>query len=233
MSIPTIARGTRSVALGVALLAAALMLTAGTSQADRGGGRGADGGGRGGSGHWSDHGGRGGSGHWSDRGGRGDGGRAFDRGGGGRAVDGGGRGRFAPGGRRFDGPRYYGGPRHAYRGGVHAFVPYRYHYARPRSFVSFGIGLGLPYYCPPAYREYVEPYPVMVEPGASIEVDNYPPVGCYYYDPFCSERFANLDDYTDHIQNIDHPRTIDIVQQDSGERLRTLEFVGGYWQVMR
>ncbi len=62
---------------------------------------------------------------------------------------------------------------------------------------------------------------------------NDPPAGCYYYDPFCDKRFANLDDYTEHVDSQDHAKTIEIVEKDSGERLRTLEFVGGYWVVQK
>jgi hypothetical protein len=108
--------------------------------------------------------------------------------------------------------------------------------------------LGVPYYRPPAYRYYVEPYPVETESGTSIvtpsqlppvetesstqvDVTNEPPAGCYYYDRFCDRQFSNLDDYTEHVESQDHPKTIEIIQNDSGDTLRTLEFVGGYWSV--
>ncbi len=247
MNGPSRVRSLGSILLGAVLLAATLMLAAGTSQADRGG-------------RWADRGGRGGGGgRGHEQSGprfRNDGGQRF-RGGGGRGFDGGQRFR-GDGGRGFDGgrfrgdgghgfvgggTRYYGGgrsyggyhyvaPRYSY-GGVRVYRSYPYYYSRPHSFVSFRLGVGLPYYCPPAYRAYVEPYPVVVEPGASIEVDNYPPAGCYYYDPFCDRQFDNLDDYTNHIQDVDHPQTIDVVDKSSGDRLRTLEFVDGYWSVRK
>ena len=145
------------------------------------------------------------------------------RGGGGPAYGGGGRSNW--GDRYYGGARYYGG--RGYRG------PIGYRYARPRSFVSFGLGIGLPYYCPPAYRAYVEPYPGVGEVGPQIDVENEPPAGCYYYDPFCEQRFSTLDEYTDHIDGQDHPKTIEIVRQGTGDRVRTLEFVGGYWSAQQ
>ena len=75
--------------------------------------------------------------------------------------------------------------------------PYRYRYGYPRSSVSFSFGFGTPYYyrpyhyCAPVYAPrsvYVEPYSSYAEP--EIDVTNLPPAGCYYYDPFCDERFS-------------------------------------------
>jgi hypothetical protein len=244
-------RGAGSAALRVALLAAMLVLAAGTSQADPGDGRGYGRGGR-------MHGGAGERGH--DRGGdrtrRGGGDRDYGRadgghggrsyGGGGQSYGGGGRSygggsqSYGGGGRSYGGGghSYYGGGQTYggyYRGGVRYYDggryygSYGYRYARPRTIVRFGIGLGLPYYCPPAYRYYAHPYPVSVESG--IDVTNEPPAGCYYYDRFCDRQFANLDEYTDHLDDQDHPQTIEIVREDSGDAIRTLEFVGGYWSV--
>lgn len=104
-------------------------------------------------------------------------------------------------------------------------------YARPRSYVSFGIGLGASYYCPPSYRAYARHAPIVREYESQIDVENEPPAGCYYYDPFCEREFLNLDDYTDHIDHEGHAKTIEIIERDSGEPLRTLEFVDGYWSV--
>ncbi len=144
MNRPTKVRGAISVALKVALIAAALTLVAGASQADRGG-------------------------------------RGPARGGGRMVVARGGGAHFARGARFVGGPRFvHAGPRYFYRGGVRVFAPYRRYYYRPHGFVSFDFALGAPYYYyPPVYRAYVAPYPVVVEPGVSIEVGNYPPGFCY------------------------------------------------------
>lgn len=64
-----------------------------------------------------------------------------------------------------------------------------------------------------------------------IDVENEPPAGTYYRDRFCNRTFSTLDDYTEHLESKHHSQTIDIIERDSGERLRTLEFVDGYWQV--
>lgn len=149
------------------------------------------------------------------------------------------------------GYRHYQGypSRSRYRGG------YGYRYSRPRSFLSFSFGV--PYYYPRPYVEYVEPYPVYedphavivdpyvapesrrvepaptVEPGtsSSIDVTNEPPAGCYYYDRFCDKRFSSLDEYTDHLDKKDHPKTVEIIRNDSGEHVRNLVFSGEYWSV--
>jgi hypothetical protein len=249
------ARGAGTAILGTALLATMLMFAASTSQAAPNAGRGS---GHGGSGRAS----YGGGGHGHGGGGgtayRGRGGGNFPRGGSGGSWGGGPRGTYRGGGghtfgggggiayrgtgsrayaRR--GVRYYGGggrvygaPRYYYGGGPY-YGAYGYRLIRPRTVVRLGVGFGFPYYCPPAYRTVYESYPVEVESGASIEVTNEPPAGCYYYDRFCDLRFSNLDDYTDHLQSQDHANTIEIVQEDSGDTLRTLEFVDGYWSVKR
>lgn len=178
---------------------------------------------------------RGGSG---DRGYRGD-----DRGyrGGDRTYRGGDRSYRDRGGRGYyGGPRYYNrAPR--YRGPSSYYYssypywrpPVRYRYLRPRTFVSFGIGLGLPYYCPIGYRTVVVREPVVREYREEIQVENLPPPGCYYFDPICGQEFGDLDSYTDHIDREGHTQAIEIRDRDSGEYVRTLEFVGGYWVVQR
>ena len=137
------------------------------------------------------------------------------------------------------GTHYGGGSGYRYGGGYryHYYPSYRYRYhSYPRSYVSFGFGFGTPYYyCRPypvyVHRRtvYVEPSPTYAEP--EIDVTNLPPAGCYYYDRFCDETFSSLDDYTDHIQEKDHDQTIEVVDKRSGNSVRTLEFVGGYWRV--
>ena len=255
-------RGTASKTLAVVLLAGVLMLAAESSQAGWHGGRGSGRGGRAFTGESRAYGGGG----RRDLGGRG---RTYGRdyreyGGGGRAYARGGPG-YVGGGRRYagQGGRYYGGGAPCY-GGARYYGYDGYRFVRPRRVISFGIGLGVPYYSPPIYRYYVEPHPVEVEPGPSVvapdqppvetepgpsmntpdeppsletesgsqvDVTNNPPAGCYYYDRFCDRKFSNLDDYTEHVERQSHPKTIEIIRKDSGDRLRTLEFVGGYWRV--
>lgn len=123
-------------------------------------------------------------------------------------------------------PRYYGGPRYYYRDTYYRRpVVYRY----PRTYVS--VGIGLPYYCPPAWRYRVVRHPVIYD--YAVEVNNLPPAGCYYWDPHCGLEFRDLDSYTDHIDREGHAGTIEIVEYDTGNYVRTLEFVGGYWVVQR
>jgi hypothetical protein len=101
---------------------------------------------------------------------------------------------------------------------------------RYRSYVSFGIGLG--YYCPVRYRSYAVAPPV-VDQRDVIDVENLPPAGCYYYDPYCQREFSDLDSYTDHIDQENHAQTIEIRDRDSGDYVRTLVFLNGYWEVQR
>ena len=238
MSGLAMARSAGRAALRVALLASMLMLVAGTSQADQRGGHSSGNTARsyGGSGHVYGGGGthaQGGSGRAYAGGGHaysGGGGRAYSggspaySGGSGRVYAGGGRA-YAGGGRTYGGAGYY-------RGGLRYHGGGGYRYVHPRSYVGFGIGYGSPYYYyPPAYAYYAEPCPVAVEAGAQIDVTNEPPAGCYYYDRFCDRRFSSLDEYTEHIENQDHPNTIEVVEKGSNDALRTLEFVRGYWQV--
>jgi hypothetical protein len=227
----------------VALFAAMLILAAGTSQADGSGGHGSDRGGRrsgrtwhGGERTHRDGGGRGDSRGWRDGGSRRGDGRSY----------GGGGGRSYGGGRSHGGGWSYGGDgrargdvgsRHYWGGGHGGFRGYRYVY--PRTYIGLGIGYATPYYdyvpqpYAQPYPQYVEPNSVDSSPGGGIDVTNDPPAGCYYYDPFCDQQFANLDDYTEHVESHDHAKTIDIIERDSGERLRTLEFVDGYWSVQK
>jgi hypothetical protein len=76
-----------------------------------------------------------------------------------------------------------------------------------------------------------QPPRVETRSGIRVDVANDPPAGCRYYDRFCDRQFSNLDDYTEHVNGQDHSKTIEILRKDSGERLRTLEFVGGSWRV--
>jgi hypothetical protein len=129
-------------------------------------------------------------------------------------------------------PRYYRG--YGYRGPGWYGGYYRHGYGYwPRTYIGFGLGWGVPYddyYYPPPRTVY-QPYPVR----AADEVTNYPPAGCYYYDSYCDRTFRDLDDYTEHIERFegDHPNTIQVVEKKTGDVLRTLEFVRGYWQVER
>ena len=75
--------------------------------------------------------------------------------------------------------------------------------------------------------------PVETESGTQFDVTNDPPAGCHYYDRFCGRRFSNLDVYTVHVESQDHPKTLEILRNGSADRLRTLEFVGGYWSVQQ
>jgi hypothetical protein len=136
-------------------------------------------------------------------------------------------------------------------------------YYRPRTYVQFGFGLNTaPYYDPYVYEPapvyiapepdvivhehlYVEPPATPVEPGpvyddktnsspdGEIDVENEPPAGCYYYDTSCHQRFATLDEYTEHLDSHHHDQVISIVNSDSDETIRVLEFVDGYWQVQK
>jgi len=141
----------------------------------------------------------------------------------------------------YAGRAWYGG-RGFYGGARYSRAPGHYH---PRSYFSFGFGLGLgsaPYYYRPYpyYYPHSQPYVIYKdkEPEKDaepqIDVENEPPKGTYYYDPYCDLDFKSLDDYTHHLDTIDdndHPKTIDIVSDESGKKIRSLEFVDGYWSV--
>ncbi len=129
----------------------------------------------------------------------------------------------------FRGPRYTG-PRYGH-GGWYPYAGYYHRDPRPRTYVS--IGLGLPYYCPVRYRRVVVRHPVVREYGVAVSVDNLPPAGCYYYDPYCDREFADLDSYTDHVDGQSHSPLVEIRDLDTGDCVRTLEFAGGYWVVRR
>ena len=127
---------------------------------------------------------------------------------------------------------YYnrGGSSYPYYGGVRYSTAIAYRYPRTCYFVGFGIGL--PYYCPTTYRHHVVRQTI-VRYAYEIQVENLPPAGCYYYDPFCGQEFQDLDSYTDHIDHEGHEYTIEILYRDSGDFVRTLEFAGGFWVVQR
>ncbi|HEY6193589.1 MAG TPA: hypothetical protein VI504_00980 [Candidatus Eisenbacteria bacterium] len=155
------------------------------------------------------------------------------------------------GGRGFAGAHTFVGAR-PFVGGPHVFVrngfhggftggPVFRHCYRPRTFVRFGFDVGFPryyhYYQPPvvvyerdAEPDHVAPAPVGPVSDDDFDVTNLPPLGCYYYDHFCNQRFATLDDYTEHLQHHHHAGTIAIIDKKSGDRLRTLEFVNGEWR---
>lgn len=247
-------RNAGSAALGAVLLSAALVLCAGAARADDDGGRQLRRGDRPQSAQreqaapreqrvqWRDTGRRGSEGERSysqrpnqeRRGDRPQGGGSdhLRRGDGYRGNGGSGGGRhYGNGGRRYGGgDHYYGGGRRYYDGNRYR-APYRVRYARPHRVIR--VGLGLPYYCPPSYRGYVVRRPVVREYVPSIEVENYPPAGCYYYDPYCQREFANLDDCTEHLDGADHSNLVEVVDETTGEVVRTLEFVDGYWGLRR
>ncbi len=146
--------------------------------------------------------------------------------------NGGGSRQYGNGGRRYGGGDHsYGNGGRRYYDGHRYRAPYRVRYVRPHRVIR--VGLGLPYYCPPSYRGYVVRRPVVREYVPSIEVENYPPAGCYYYDPYCEREFANLDDCTEHLDGADHSNTVEVVDETTGEVVRTLEFVDGYWSLRR
>ncbi|MFN8588998.1 MAG: hypothetical protein U0704_14500 [Candidatus Eisenbacteria bacterium] len=128
--------------------------------------------------------------------------------------------------------RGHGGDRGWYGGGRHYSPPRRY-WRRPHS--SFRVQIGLPYYYPywSYRRHYVIRRPVVREYVPQIEVENDPPAGCYYWDPYCDRGWDTLDEYTEHLDGADHGNTVEIVDESSGEWVRTLVFVEGYWSVRR
>lgn len=108
------------------------------------------------------------------------------------------------------------------------YRPYVRFVVRPRSYWGLGFWTGDPYDYHPRV---VERRTVVVEPSVEIQVENEPPPGCYYYDPFCEREWANLDEYTEHLDGEGHALTIEIIERDSGHRVRTLEFSGELWGV--
>ncbi len=230
------------VALGATPLLA-LMLSVGIGHADSRMRGGNPGGGheRGSAGSWS--GGRGGS---SWRGG-GNGGRDYSRGGssgggssrGGYSGGGYSRGGYSGGYSRGGYPgggysrggdwgrvRYrpdYGG--RGYSGGYRRYGPRGYYYPRSRSYVHFGIGFGYPY-----YGDYGPTRVVVARPVRTILIANYPPSGCYYYDPYCDMRFDCLDDYYEHMQDCGHDATLEVID-GSGDCVGTYGYVNGEWTI--
>ncbi len=223
-------------------------------------GRGGDGGRGAGGGSSFRGGGGGGGGQAYSRGGSAGGGRVYYRGGGGapggRSYSGGGApsysgraystwsGRTSSGVRIYQRPRSYGG--HGYYGGGHygggyygggyygggyyggGYYGRGYGYGYPRTYIGLGLDWGVPYYYPYPHHRYVAPY------RGAVDVTNEPPPGCYYYDSFCERSFGSLDEYTEHIESMDeHPNTIEILTDDTDARIRTLEFVDGYWEMRR
>jgi hypothetical protein len=149
--------------------------------------------------------------------------------------DGGGYSGRGGGSRDHGGYRDRGGSRHG--GGYgdnwrHRDYPRR-HVWRSRPIVRLNVGWGYPYYHSPRYRHYYARRPVVRTYVPEIQVDNYPPAGCDYYDPYCQRTFESLDEYTEHLDGADHDEFVEILDSDSGEYVRTLELVGGYWGVRR
>jgi hypothetical protein len=138
-------------------------------------------------------------------------------------------------------PVYYGGGSRSYYGGGSCVSPVRYVRSFraycPRSYVSFHVGYRAPVYIhdyyyddQPTVRSY-DRAPSREESDIQVDVENEPPAGCEYYDPYCKQQFSTLDEYTDHIDQQDHAKTIQIIERDSGKLVRTLEFVNGEWGV--
>ena len=155
---------------------------------------------------------------------------------------------------------YGGGyPYGGWHGGYHYYPPYGYYAPHSYVSFGFGFGVpyyapvyGYPVDYPAPYvvapdttappadvqtpdsgapaPSIETPEPALVDPTTSFDVTNDPPPGCYYYDRFCKRKFANLDDYTDHLQKQSHPATIEIMEKD-GTGMLSLEFVGGVWRV--
>ncbi len=157
---------------------------------------------------------------------------------------------IGPSYRSWSGGYVRGGGGHYYPGGGYDYRPwYGYHpyYYHPHAYMSFGFGWGWPAYY------YYAPYPVvvqqqvvvpgttdearsgtsMVDPTTTFDVTNAPPDGYFYYDKYCDQRFKDLDDYTDHLRSHDHAPTVEILQNEDGSRLHTLEFDGSVWRVKK
>ena|SRR5438105_4287739 len=98
----------------------------------------------------------------------------------------------------------------------------RYHYW-PRSYFSLGIGVGSPYY----YYD----SPVVVHRVRHIVIEDVPPAGCYYYDPYCDERFSCLDDYVDHLSDVDHEPILEVIDGE-GSCVNTYGYAGGRWSLV-
>ncbi len=134
---------------------------------------------------------------------------------------------------RYDDGRRYRGHDHGWRDGGRHYAPPRPRYwHRPR--YSVRIGIGLPYYYPYwSHRHHIVRRPIVREYVPQIEVDNEPPAGCYYWDPYCERDWVTLDEYTEHLDGADHGGTIDVLDESTGRWVRTLVFDDGYWSVRR
>lgn len=73
--------------------------------------------------------------------------------------------------------------------------------------------------------------PAPGDAGLEIDVENLPPAGSYYYDPYCYREFRDLDTYTAHLDREHHARDLQVIERSSGRVLRTLEFDGDVWGV--
>ena len=56
-----------------------------------------------------------------------------------------------------------------------------------------------------------------------------PPPVYEYYDPFCRESFGSLEDYEAHLDRVDHPARIEVLDARSGRNLDTLRYRDGRW----
>lgn len=151
-----------------------------------------------------------------------------------RRDRGGWSGGWSGGGREYDGRRYRGGDRDRgwYGGGGYCPPPRPRYWHRPHRVIRVGIGFNY-YYPYGAHRHYSVRRPVVREYLPQIDVENEPPAGCYYWDPYCEREWNTLDEYTEHLDGADHGDTIEILDESSGEWVRTLVFVDGYWSVRR
>ena len=63
----------------------------------------------------------------------------------------------------------------------------------------------------------------------SVAIGDFPPDGCYYYDPYCEESFASLDIYLDHIHRHHHPRVFQVIAIDGGYPVSSYCWSDGGW----
>lgn len=58
-----------------------------------------------------------------------------------------------------------------------------------------------------------------------------PPVADdYYFDPYCHERFASLDDYGAHLSHCDHPAWVRVIDGNSGRCVGECYWQDGRWR---